>query len=103
MEFEPRGSRRVSTVEPVVRGSEKLTEVDAKPSSALLFASRLVSKGVGVDGTRDRLVAFNLKVRCDVDVKKKVKGLRVAPASLSQTIRQDNVIFVARNKSKDPE
>jgi hypothetical protein len=57
--------------------------MEAKPSSALLFASRLVSKGVGVDGTRDRLVA--LTSRCDVDVKKKVEGLRVALASLSQT------------------
>jgi hypothetical protein len=58
--------------------------MEAKPSSVLLFASRLVSKGVGVDGTRGRLVAL-ITSRCDVDVKKKVEGLRVALASLSQT------------------
>ena len=94
--FEPKGSRCALTV---VRDSERLPEVEARPSSALLFASRLVSRGVGVDGTRDRLVA--LTSRCDVGVKKKVKGSRVALASLSHTIGQDNAIFVARNKSKN--
>ena len=47
---------------------------------ALLLASCLVSKGVGVDGVRD-----SLTVQEDVVVKKKVKGRRVVLASLSQT------------------
>ena len=64
---------------------------DSSSRVALRLASRLVSKGVGVEGMRDSLVAQ----RCDVDVKKKVKGLRVAPASLSHTVGQDNSIFVA--------
>ena len=76
--FESRGSRCVVTV-----GSLEVLPVIAANSSsvALLFASCLVSKGVGVDGMRDSLVA--LTQRRNVDVKKKVKGLRVALASLS--------------------
>jgi hypothetical protein len=42
---------------------------------ALLFASCLVSKGVGVDGVRDSLTVT--VSRSNVDVKKKVKGLCV--------------------------
>ena len=93
--FEPRGSQCVSTV---VRDSERLPEMEARPSLALLFASCLVSRGVGVDGMRDRLAV--LTSRCNVGVKKKVKGSHFALASLNQTIRQDNGIFIARNKSK---
>ena len=64
---------------------------------ALLFASCLVSKGVGVDGLRDSLstVQVSSVSRSDVAVKKKVKGLRVEPASLISN-GQDNSIFVAR-------
>ena len=61
---------------------------------ALLFASCLVSKGMGVDGVRDRLTVYG--IRSDVVVKKKVEGLRVARASLSRRIRQDECIFVAK-------
>ena len=61
---------------------------------ALLFASCLVSKGMGVDGMRDRLTVYG--IRSDVDVKKKVEGLRVARASLSRRIRQDECIFIAK-------
>ena len=93
--FEPRGSRCASTV---VRDSERLPEMEARPSSALLFASCLVSRGVGVDGMQDRLAV--LTSRCDVGVKKKVKGSCFVLASLNQTIRQDNGTFVAWNKSK---
>ena len=39
---------------------------------ALLLASCLVSKGVGVDGVQDSLLTEGLGF--DVDVKKKVKG-----------------------------
>jgi hypothetical protein len=91
--FEPRGSQYVLTVGI----SGVLPEMEANPSSALFFASRLVSKGVEVDGMRDSLMVRNS--RCDVDVKKKVKDLRVKPASLSHAVGQDNVIFVAQNKS----
>ena len=45
-------------------------------SVALLLASCLVSKGVGVDGLRDSLTVT--VSRSNVDVKKKVKGLRVS-------------------------
>ena len=51
-------------------------------SVALLFASCLVSEGVGVDGVRDSLTV--LDSRSDVGVKKKVKGLCVTRASLSR-------------------
>ena len=63
-------------------------------SVALLFASCLVSKGVGIDGLRDSLstVQVSSVSRSDVAVKKKVKGL---PASLISN-GQDNSIFVAR-------
>ena len=47
---------------------------EGKPawSVALLLASCLVSKGVGVDGVRDSLAVYGS--RSNVDVKKKVKG-----------------------------
>ena len=66
-------------------------------SVALLFASCLVSKGVGIDGLRDSLstVQVSSVSRSDVAVKKKVKGLRVEPASLISN-GQDNSIFVAQ-------
>jgi hypothetical protein len=49
---------------------------------------------MGVDGVRDSLAIY--VTRSDVDVKKKVKGLRVTRASLNGTDRQDKVIFVAQ-------
>jgi hypothetical protein len=52
----------------MVRGGE------SSGKAALLFASRRVSKGVGVDGLRDSLAKYGS--RTDVDVKKKVKGWR---------------------------
>ena len=59
---------------------------EGKPTSscnvALLFASCLVSKGVGVDGVRDSLTVS--VSRSDVDIKKKVKGLCGRTASLSR-------------------
>ena len=58
---------------------------EGKPTSscnvALLFASCLVSKGVGVDSVRYSLIV--LVSRSDVDVKKKVKGLCGCMALLS--------------------
>ena len=50
---EPRGSRCTLTVGDSVI---PLAVVEAKSSAALRLASRLVSKGVGVDGVRDSLV-----------------------------------------------
>ena len=85
--FEPRGSRWRAAVGVVLEG-------ELARSVALLLASCLVSKGVGVDGARDSLTArversngdgllTGVRVQIsDVDVKKKVKGLRVTLASL---------------------
>ena len=68
--FESRGSRCVVTV----GSSEVLPVIAANSSSvALLFTSCLVSKGVGVDGMQDSLVA--LTQRHNVNVKKKSERL----------------------------
>ena len=76
---------------------------DGRPVSsrnvALRLASCLVSRGIGVDGTRDSLLTVYVGFsRANVVVKKKVKGLRVTRASLSGRNRRDNVIFVAKVK-----
>jgi hypothetical protein len=88
--IEPWGSRCAVMAGAVLRGGN--------PSVALLFASCLVNKGVGVDGVRDSLTVSAL--RCDVGVKKKVKGCRVRRASLNRRDGQDNIIFVARSKDR---
>ena len=68
-------------------------------SIALLLASCLVSKGVGVDGLQDSLTVVVQGSRSDVDVKKKVKGWRVTGLT-RQTNRQDNNVFVAQSKAR---
>jgi hypothetical protein len=89
--IEPWGSRCAVTAGAVLRGGN--------PSVALLFASCLVNKGVGVDGVQDSLTVSAL--RCNVGVKKKVKGCHVRRASLNRRDRQDNVIFIAQSKDRN--
>ena len=73
--FEPRGSRCTESVTV----EEKLTVDGISGSSAvvraLLFASCLVSKGVGVDGVRDSLVVYDLTSRHDCRCQKKSERL----------------------------
>ena len=86
--FKPKGSRCSFKLTVLLvlalKGSVMLPAVEARSSSssALLFASRLVSKGVGVDGTRDSLVTVALTSRSKCRCQKKVKGWRVTLASL---------------------
>ena len=63
---------------------------------ALLFASCLVSKGMGVDGMRDRLTVYG--IRSDVDVKKK-SGRLACSASLTKQTNQTGRMYL-RCKSK---
>ena len=100
--FEPQGSRWWTTVGGAVLGGKLVWSV------ALLLASCLVSKGMGVDGARDSLTVRVQSFKCrrfvdsskgsvsGVGVKKKVEGLRVTLASLTETTDRTTVSLLHR-------